>query len=91
MLEGRRGQAEALGRAREAAYHLYRRGDLDLAPFIRLERFEIRPEEDPANGLLSDFKSYNRQEQEPAECRPGIHVLAKRFAAAKLPPEEEDP
>jgi len=38
----------------QAAYHLYRKGDIDFAPFARLERFEIRQQEDPANGLFQD-------------------------------------
>lgn len=38
----------------QAAYHLYRKGDLDFAPFVRLERFEIRQQEDPASGLFQD-------------------------------------
>lgn len=44
----------------QAAYHLYRRGDLDFAPFIRLERYEIRQEEDLANGLLQDPNNFER-------------------------------
>jgi hypothetical protein len=44
----------------QAAYHLYRRGDLDVAPFARIERFEIRQEEDPANGLLQDPNNLER-------------------------------
>jgi opacity protein-like surface antigen len=44
----------------QAAYHLYRRGDLDFAPFVRLERFEIRQQEDPANGLLQDPANLER-------------------------------
>ena len=38
----------------QAAYHLYKRDKLDFAPFVRLERIDIRQQEDPANGLFQD-------------------------------------
>jgi hypothetical protein len=38
----------------QAAYHVYKQGDLDVVPFVRLERFDIEQAEDPANGLLQD-------------------------------------
>ena len=44
----------------QAAYHLYRRGDVGVAPFARIERFEIRQEEDAANGLLQDPNNLER-------------------------------
>jgi uncharacterized small protein (DUF1192 family) len=44
----------------QAAYHVYRRGDLDVAPFVRLERFEIRQQEDAALGLFQDPKNLER-------------------------------
>jgi hypothetical protein len=44
----------------QAAYHIYRNGDLDVAPFVRFERFEIRQQEDAANGLLQDPKNIDR-------------------------------
>jgi hypothetical protein len=44
----------------QAAYHLWRKGDFDFAPFVRLERFEIRQQEDPANGLLQDPHNLER-------------------------------
>jgi hypothetical protein len=44
----------------QAAYHVYRRGDVDVAPFVRLERFEIRQAEDPALGLLQDTNNLER-------------------------------
>jgi len=44
----------------QAAYHIYRRGDLDIAPFARIERYEIRQAEDPGNGLLQDPKNIER-------------------------------
>ena len=44
----------------QAAYHLYRKGDLDFAPFVRLERFEIRQQEDPASGLFQDPANLER-------------------------------
>lgn len=44
----------------QAAYHLYRRGDFDFAPFVRIERFEIRQQEDPANSLLQDPNNLER-------------------------------
>jgi hypothetical protein len=44
----------------EAAYHLYRQGDLDLAPFVRYERWDIRQQEDAANGLFQDPHNFER-------------------------------
>ncbi len=44
----------------QAAYHLYRKGDLDFAPFVRIERFEIRQQEDPASGLFQDPANLER-------------------------------
>jgi hypothetical protein len=44
----------------QAAYHLYRRGDLDFAPFARYERYDITQEEDPANGLFQDPNNFER-------------------------------
>jgi Phosphate-selective porin O and P len=44
----------------QAAYHVYRNGNLDIAPFARIERFELRQEEDRANGLVQDPKNIER-------------------------------
>jgi Phosphate-selective porin O and P len=44
----------------QAAYHLYRRGDLDFAPFVRYERYEIHQQEDPANGVFQDPNNFER-------------------------------
>jgi hypothetical protein len=44
----------------QAAYHLYRRGDLDFAPFVRYERYEIHQQEDAANGLFQDPNNFER-------------------------------
>jgi len=41
----------------QAAYHVYKRGNFDVAPFIRYERIDIKQAEDPANGLLQDSKN----------------------------------
>ncbi|MBV8030287.1 MAG: hypothetical protein JO035_02135 [Betaproteobacteria bacterium] len=38
----------------QAAYHVYRNGDLDIAPFARLERYEIRQQEDATLGVFQD-------------------------------------
>lgn len=45
----------------QAAYHAYKQGNFDVAPFVRLERFDIRQEEDAANGLLQDEKLRNER------------------------------
>ena len=45
----------------QAAYHVWKQGNFDVAPFVRLERFDIRQEEDPANGLLQDEKIRNER------------------------------
>ena len=44
----------------QAAYHVYKQGDLDVAPFVRFERFDITQAEDPANGLLQDPNNNER-------------------------------
>ena len=44
----------------QAAYHLYRQGDLDFAPFVRFEGYRIEQQEDPANGLLQDPNNFER-------------------------------
>lgn len=44
----------------QAAYHVYRRGDLDVAPFYRLERFAIRQQEDAALGVFQDPNNLER-------------------------------
>ena len=36
----------------QAAYHVYKRGNFDVAPFVRYERIDIKQAEDPANALL---------------------------------------
>ena len=44
----------------QAAYHAYRRGDLDIAPFVRVERAEIRQQEDASLGVFQDPKNLER-------------------------------
>lgn len=44
----------------QAAYHLYRNGDLDFAPFVRVGGFNIRQEEDAALGLFQDPNNNER-------------------------------
>lgn len=44
----------------QAAYHVYRQGDLDVAPFVRVERLEIRQAEDPSLGLFQDPNNLER-------------------------------
>lgn len=44
----------------QAAYHLYRKGNVDFAPFLRYERYEIHQQEDPANGLFQDPNNFER-------------------------------
>jgi hypothetical protein len=44
----------------QAAYHVYRSGKLDFAPFVRLESIDIRQQEDAANGLLQDPANHER-------------------------------
>ena len=44
----------------QAAYHAYTRGELDVAPFARIERFEIRQQEDAALGLFQDPNNIER-------------------------------
>lgn len=44
----------------QAAYHVYRRGDLDIAPFARLERIDIRQQEDAALGVFQDPNNLER-------------------------------
>jgi hypothetical protein len=44
----------------QAAYHVYKRGNFDVAPFIRYERIDIRQAEDSANNLLQDPRNDER-------------------------------
>jgi phosphate-selective porin len=44
----------------QAAYHVYRRGDLDVAPFVRYERIDIQQAEDAALGLIQDPRNQDR-------------------------------
>ena len=44
----------------QTAYHLYKKGNFDVAPFVRYERIDIRQAEDPANGLLQDPRNDER-------------------------------
>jgi len=44
----------------QAAYHAYRQGNFDVAPFVRYERIDIKQQEDPANGLLQDPNNIER-------------------------------
>jgi hypothetical protein len=44
----------------QAAYHVYKKGNFDLAPFVRYERIDIRQAEDAANGL---FQNPNNDER----------------------------
>jgi len=44
----------------QAAYHVYKRGNFDVAPFVRYERIDIRQAEDPANGLFADPRNDER-------------------------------
>jgi len=44
----------------QAAYHVYKRGNFDLAPFVRYERIDIKQQEDPPNGQLQDANNIER-------------------------------
>jgi len=44
----------------QAAYHAYKQGNFDVAPFVRYERIDIKQQEDPANGLLQDPNNIER-------------------------------
>jgi hypothetical protein len=44
----------------QAAYHAYKRGNFDVAPFVRYERIDIKQQEDPANGQLQDPNNSER-------------------------------
>ena len=48
------------GWSAQAAYHVYKQGNFDVAPFVRYERIDIRQQEDPANGLLQDPNNNER-------------------------------
>jgi hypothetical protein len=44
----------------QAAYHVYRRGDLDIAPFVRVERIDIAQQEDASLGVFQDPNNSER-------------------------------
>ena len=44
----------------QAAYHVYKQGNFDVAPFVRYERIDIKQAEDPGNNL---FQNPNNNER----------------------------
>jgi hypothetical protein len=44
----------------QAAYHVFRRGDIDVAPFARYERIDIQQQEDAALGVFQDPRNQDR-------------------------------
>jgi Phosphate-selective porin O and P len=44
----------------QAAYHVFRRGDIDIAPFARYERIDIRQQEDATLGVFQDPRNRDR-------------------------------
>ena len=44
----------------QAAYHVYKQGNFDVAPFVRYERIDIKQAEDPGNNL---FQNPNNDER----------------------------
>jgi hypothetical protein len=44
----------------QAAYHAYKKGDLDVAPFVRVERYDIQQQGDPSLGLFQDPNNSER-------------------------------
>jgi hypothetical protein len=44
----------------QAAYHVYKRGNFDVAPFVRYERIDIKQQEDLANGQPQDPNNIER-------------------------------
>ncbi len=44
----------------QAAYHVWVSGEMDLAPFIRFEKFDIDQQEDIAKGFLEDPTGHDR-------------------------------
>jgi hypothetical protein len=44
----------------QAAYHVHKQGNFDVAPFVRIERYEIKQQEDPTNGLFQDPNNFER-------------------------------
>jgi len=44
----------------QAAYHVYQRGNWDVAPFVRIERFEIGQQEDATLGLFQNPDNLER-------------------------------
>ncbi|HEX4798102.1 MAG TPA: hypothetical protein VFV04_02325 [Burkholderiales bacterium] len=45
----------------QAAYHVYKDDKLDIAPFVRVEHFDITQQEDPANSLLQVPNIHNER------------------------------
>jgi hypothetical protein len=44
----------------QAAYHVYKKGNFDVAPFVRYERIDITQAQDTANNLLRDPRNDER-------------------------------
>lgn len=71
----------------QAAYHVYKQGDFDVAPFVRFERIDIRQQEDAGAGLLQDPNNNERIKTIGVNFRVHPQVVLKadiqRFATDK--------
>ncbi len=61
----------------QAAYHLWRRGAMELAPFARYEEYNITQKQDFANGLLRDPLARDRIETLGLSFKPVPEVVLK--------------
>ena len=61
----------------QAAYHAWSSGEMDFAPFIRFEKFDINQQEDAANGILEDSTGHDRITTIGFNFKPANDVVLK--------------
>lgn len=61
----------------QAAYHVWTDGDMDFAPFVRFEKFDIDQQEDVANGYLADPTGHDRIMTVGFNFKPANDVVLK--------------
>ena len=61
----------------QAAYHAWIDGEMDFAPFIRFEKFDIDQQEDIANSFLEDLTGHDRVTTVGFNFKPANDVVLK--------------
>jgi len=61
----------------QAAYHAWTKDEMDFAPFIRFEKFDIDQQEDGANGIFEDPTGHDRVTTLGFNFKPANDVVLK--------------